>query len=128
MATICKLAPGAGSCAGILTWVLMPNTRLPIWTIHNDPTYNHESITVVGVDPLGRVWFTSPYNYAPVIMFDGQYWHHIIPENGCDYWVREGALDTAGQLWLSTWAGLCRYDGDTWTRYRRHPSVSPRRS
>ena len=87
------------------------------WTIHNDPTYNHESITVIGVDPSGRMWFTSPYNYAPVIMFDGQSWHHIIPENGCDYWVREGALDAAGQLWLSTWAGLCRYDGDTWTRY-----------
>lgn len=87
------------------------------WTIHPDPTYNHEATHAIGVDSAGQMWFTSPYNYAPVLTYDGTSWHHVIPENGCDNWVRQGAFDGAGQLWLTTWAGLCRYDGTTWTRY-----------
>jgi ligand-binding sensor domain-containing protein len=87
------------------------------WTVYPDPTYNHNSMNVVGPDTLGQMWFTSLYNYAPVLMFDGAVWHHIIPENGCDNGVRYGAFDGNGELWLSTWAGLCRYNGTTWSRY-----------
>jgi ligand-binding sensor domain-containing protein len=87
------------------------------WTVYNDPTYNHNSVNVVGPDPSGRMWFTSYYNTAqPVLMFDGA-WHLITPESGCDGGVRQGAFDGSGTLWLTTWSGLCSYAGSTWTRY-----------
>jgi ligand-binding sensor domain-containing protein len=88
------------------------------WTVYNDPTYNHNSIHVVGPDGLGQMWFTSFYNtYAPVLMFDGVYWHSYLPDNGCDGGVRRGAFDGNGKLWLTTSSGLCSYEGTTWTRY-----------
>jgi ligand-binding sensor domain-containing protein len=50
-------------------------------------------------------------------MFDGAYWHSYLPGNGCDGGVRQGAFDGSGNLWLTTWSGLCSYIGTTWTRY-----------
>jgi ligand-binding sensor domain-containing protein len=86
------------------------------WTVYPDPTYNHNALAFAGEDNLGQIWFTSFYNVAPVLMFDGT-WHAITPGNGCDNGVRRGAIDGSGKLWLTTWAGLCRYDGATWSRY-----------
>jgi ligand-binding sensor domain-containing protein len=103
-------------------WVTIRNGDVAVfdgvdWTVHPDPTYNHNTMSFIGPDNTGRMWFTSYYNYAPVLMFDGLFWHHITPEGGCDSGVRRGAFDGSGQLWLTTWAGLCRYDGTTWTRF-----------
>jgi len=93
------------------------------WTVHHDPTYNSKPTYAVGADDARRMWFTSPTNYAPVLMHDDAGWHHIVPDNDCGYFVRQGALDGAGQLWLTTWKGVCRYDGATWTRYHTGNSL-----
>ena len=91
------------------------------WTVYPDPTYNYNALGFAGQDNLGQIWFTSLHNPAPVLMFDGT-WHAITPGNDCNYYVQRGAVDGSGHLWITTWAGLCRYDGATWNRYHEDNS------
>jgi ligand-binding sensor domain-containing protein len=66
----------------------------------------------------GREWFTyTPYGRGLAVSY-GKNWQPYPLGTGLgDLWVYDTAFDSQGNLWVATWKGASKFDGETFTTY-----------
>lgn len=69
----------------------------------------------IAQDQRGNMWFAT--DGEGLVRWDGKAFTHFTEKQGLpnDY-VRTVQVDGAGELWITTRNGLCRYDGNAFTR------------
>ena len=78
------------------------------------PALEGQNINAIVTDAAGSVWVGTEKNGLAV--FDGQEWLHYTTENGLPSNEIYGlTLDIDNNLWVSTWEGVAKFDGQAWT-------------
>lgn len=78
------------------------------------PALADQNINAILTDASGRVWVGTEKN--GLAAFDGKEWQHYTTDNGLPSNEIYGlTLDDDNNLWVSTWEGVAKFDGQAWT-------------
>jgi ligand-binding sensor domain-containing protein len=73
-----------------------------------------ENVNDILVAPEGTIWVA--YENSGIGRYDGKKWTHYTTEDGLPSSMIYGlSLDEAGNLWVGTWEGVARFDGESWS-------------
>jgi signal transduction histidine kinase/DNA-binding response OmpR family regulator len=83
------------------------------WEIYKEDKKLTEYIDNIENDSIGNVWFGS--RYFGVFRYDGKNWENYTIENGLpSNNVISIYAESENNIWVSTYAGACHFDGKTW--------------
>lgn len=93
-----------------------------IFDINIGETMGHlcegENISAIAAKSADDIWAT--YDNKSVNHYDGKAWTSHTAASGAflyDYFHRCYAFDEDGNVWTGGWNELCKFDGNSWTRY-----------
>lgn len=98
----------------------MLNTQTNTWkkyTVANSGLAHH-SVSALVEDSNGKIWIGYPSGNNVISRFDGTTWEHFTPFTGFFGGVGYDGLtkDKQGNIWLSGYDGLYKYNGTSWER------------
>jgi DNA-binding CsgD family transcriptional regulator/streptogramin lyase len=71
-------------------------------------------VNVVAVDHAGRIWVAREED--GVAMLDGAGWHGFNTRDGLPSdWTYGITIDEDNNVWVATWEGVAKFDGDLWS-------------
>lgn len=78
-----------------------------------------QNVNALALGPDGRLWLALEQNNVPgkggVAMWDGQTWHRYTTKDGLPTDDTFGiTVDTDGNVWVATWEGIARLNGNHW--------------
>jgi ligand-binding sensor domain-containing protein len=100
--------------------------QIPQWKIYKPTNTGAQGDYSFGVavDAAGRLWANGHdpiWDEGGAVMYDGRVWHNWSTVDSAvpDEELTSFNVDSSGNVWCASTAGLSKFDGQSWTTYNR---------